>query len=40
MPEISDLTPVNRVESILDGESLTPVNRLEYFLAKDRKSVV
>lgn len=34
MPEISDLTPVNRVESILDGENLTPVNRLEYFLAK------
>lgn len=34
MPEISDLTPVTRVERILDGENLTPVNRLEYFLAK------
>lgn len=34
MPEISDLTPVTRIERILDGENLTPVNRLEYFLMK------
>lgn len=36
---LEDLTPVTRMESILDGDDISPVTRMEYFLGKAANEV-